>query len=328
MTRVHIVGAAGYAAGDLIFFLDRHPQVELVTLESESAAGSAVRDAFRALAHIDRCFDGSGATAAACRPGDVVILAGESEKARHLAPQFLAGGARVIDLSDAFRTGAAQPEAVYGLCERYRDQIARAQLVANPGCYPTAALLAVMPLAPFRSKIANIVIDAKSGISGAGRSPKLGSMYAEVEGDVRVYGIPSHRHGKEIEQELRALGLDAPFVFTPHVVPLTRGMLVDAYAVWRDGKLPDEAEIKAAFEKAYGGSSFIEILDAPRVPYLPALAGTNDTQIALSVRGGVVHVIAGNDNLGKGAAGQAVQNLNIMCGYPEEAGLGARIPVV
>jgi N-acetyl-gamma-glutamyl-phosphate reductase len=328
MTRVHIVGAAGYAAGDLIFFLDRHPHVELVTLESESAAGTAVRDAFRALSHVEHTFDGAGSAAAACRPGDVVILAGESEKARHLAPQFLAAGARVIDLSDAFRAGASQLRAVYGLCERYRDQIARAQLVANPGCYPTGALLAMMPLAPFASKIANIVIDAKSGISGAGRSPKLGSMYAEVDGDVRVYGVPSHRHGKEIEQELRALGFEAPFVFTPHVVPLTRGMLVDAYAVWRDAKLPDDAEIRAAFAKVYSGNPFIEILDAPRVPYLPGVAGTNETQIAISVRGGVVHVIAGNDNLGKGAAGQAVQNLNIMCGYPEEAGLGARIPVV
>lgn len=328
MTRVHIVGAAGYAAGDLISFLDRHPHVELITLESESAAGTAVRDAFRSLSHVDRHFDGSGSASAACRAGDVVILAGESEKAQHLAPQFLAAGARVIDLSDAFRSSASKPPAVYGLSERYRDQIARAQLVANPGCYPTAALLAVIPLAPFASRIANVVVDAKSGISGAGRSPKLGSMYAEVDGDVRVYGIPSHRHGKEIEQELRALGIDAPFVFTPHVVPLTRGMLADAYVVWRDGKPPDETAIRAAFAKTYAGNSFIEILDAPRVPYLPAVAGTNETQIAVSVRGGVVHVIVGNDNLGKGAAGQAVQNLNIMCGYPEEAGLGTRIPVV
>ncbi|MGH7327676.1 MAG: N-acetyl-gamma-glutamyl-phosphate reductase, partial [Polyangiaceae bacterium] len=145
MTRVHIVGAAGYAAGDLIFFLDRHPEVELITLESESAAGTAVRDAFRALPHVKRNFDASGSAIGACRPGDIVVLAGESEKARHLAPQFLAAGARVIDLSDAFRSAASQPQAVYGLCERYRDQIARAPLVANPGCYPTAALLALMP---------------------------------------------------------------------------------------------------------------------------------------------------------------------------------------
>ncbi|MBV8582631.1 MAG: N-acetyl-gamma-glutamyl-phosphate reductase, partial [Candidatus Eremiobacteraeota bacterium] len=117
-----------------------------------------------------------------------------------------------------------------------------------------------------------------------------------------------------------------PFVFTPHVVPLTRGMLVDAYAVLR--KPLDEDAVRAAFNKAYASDPFVEVLDAPRVPYLPALCGTNDTQIAINVRGGVVHVMAGNDNLGKGAAGQAVQNLNIMCGYPEEAGLGARIPVV
>jgi N-acetyl-gamma-glutamyl-phosphate reductase len=327
MTRVHILGASGYAAGDLIAFLDRHPQVELVTLESESAAGTAVRDAFRLLARIDRVFDGVGAAAAACRAGDVVILAGDSEKARRLAPQFLAAGARVIDLSDAFRSAGSQPHAVYGLPERYRDQIAAAQLVANPGCYPTASLLALIPLAPLADRIAKVVIDAKSGISGAGRSPKLGSMYAEVDGDVRTYGIPTHRHGREIEQELHALGIPVPAIFTPHVVPLTRGMLVDAYVVLRDAGGIDEDAIRAQFAKTYAGNSFIEILDAPRVPYLPAVAGTNDTQIAISVRGGVVHVMVGNDNLGKGAAGQAVQNLNIMCGYPEEAGLGARIPV-
>ncbi len=326
MTRVHIIGAAGYGAGDAIHYLDQHPNVELITLESSSSAGTAVRDTFRTLPFVDRTFDGAGAALAACRAGDVVILAGESEKARELAPKFLELGARVIDLSDAFRMASSSPQAVYGLPERYRDQIARAQLVANPGCYPTASLLAAIPLAPFAHRISNLVIDAKSGISGAGRSPKLGSMYAEVDGDVRAYGIPSHRHGKEIEQELRALGIGVPFVFTPHVVPMTRGMLVDAYAVMREPI--EESEIRASFAKTYATNPFVEILDAPRVPYLPALAGTNNTQIAISVRGGVVHVLAGNDNLGKGAAGQAVQNLNIMCGYPEEAGLGARIPVV
>lgn len=326
MTRVHIVGAAGYAAGDLIHYLDQHPHIELTTLESASAAGTAVRDTFRLLPHVDYVFAPSGSAAEACQAGDVVILAGESEKALELAPTFIAAGARVIDLSDAFRDTTAHPTAVYGLPERYRDQIARAQLVANPGCYPTAALLAALPLAHFADRISNLIIDAKSGISGAGRSPKLGSLYAEVDGDVRVYGVPSHRHGKEIGQELHALGLGMPFAFTPHVVPLTRGMLADVYAVLRAPLTEDD--IRAAFNKMYAANPFVEILDAPRVPYLPALAGTNDTQIALSVRGGVAHVMAGNDNLGKGAAGQAVQNLNIMCGYPEEAGLGARIPVV
>jgi N-acetyl-gamma-glutamyl-phosphate reductase len=327
MTRVHVIGAAGYGAGDAIHYLERHPNVELITLESQSSAGTFVRDTFRALPYVDRVFDGAGAALAACRAGDIILLAGESEKARELAPKFIDLGARVIDLSDAFRMAASNPQAVYGFPERYRDQIARAQLVANPGCYPTLSLLASMPLAPFAHRISNIVIDAKSGISGAGRSPKLGSMYAEVDGDVRTYGInPSHRHGKEIEQELRALGIGVPFVFTPHVVPLTRGMLVDVYAVMREPI--EESEIRTAFAKTYATNPFVEVLDAPRVPYLPAMAGTNNTQLAISVRGGVVHVIGGNDNLGKGAAGQAVQNLNIMCGYPEEAGLGARIPVV
>jgi N-acetyl-gamma-glutamyl-phosphate reductase len=324
MTRVHIVGAAGYAAGDLIKFLDAHPHVELVTLESSSAAGEPVRDAFRMLPHIDRIFNGSGAALEACAAGDVVILAGESEKARELAPKFLAAGGRAIDLSDAFRVG--HRDAVYGLSERYRDQIAKAKLVANPGCYPTATLLGLIPLGFLADRITNVIVDAKSGISGAGRSPKLGSMYAEVDGDVRTYGIPTHRHGKEIQQEMAALGLAAQFVFTPHVVPLTRGMLADVYVVVREPI--DESEVRAAFEKTYAGNPFIEVLAAGRVPYLPALAGTNDTQIAISVRGGVIHIMSGNDNLGKGAAGQAVQNLNIMCGYLEETGLGHRAAVV
>ncbi|MBV8600376.1 MAG: N-acetyl-gamma-glutamyl-phosphate reductase [Candidatus Eremiobacteraeota bacterium] len=323
MTRAHIVGAAGYAAGDLIRFLDSHPDVELVTLESESAAGTQVRDAFRSLAEI-RTFDGAGSALAACKSGDIVFLAGESEKARRLAPQFLASGARVIDLSDAFRVGT--PNAVYGLPEIYRDQIARAQLVANPGCYPTAALLALIPLGFLADRIANVIVDAKSGISGSGRSPKLASMYAEVDGDVRAYGIPSHRHGKEIEAEMRALGIVAPFVFSPHVVPLTRGMLADVYVIVREPL--DEDELRAAFARAYGGNPFVEVLDGTRVPYLPALAGTNRAQIALSLRGGAIHVMTGIDNLGKGAAGQAVQNMNIMCGYLEESGLGHRAAIV
>ena len=323
MTRVHIVGAAGYAAGDLIEILDRHPHVELGVLESGSAAGQQVRDVFRGITHLDRVFDSPGTALEACGVEDVVMLAGESEKARALAPQFLDAGARVIDLSDAFRIG--HPNAVYGLPERYRDQIARARLVANPGCYPTASLLALIPLAYLADRVTNIVIDAKSGISGAGRSPKLGSMYAEVDGDVRVYGIPSHRHGKEIEHELAALGLIAPFAFTPHVVPLTRGMLADVYVIVRDPL--DENEVRAAFRRAYGSNPFVEILEGTRVPYLPALAGTNDAQIAISLRGGVLHVMCGLDNLGKGAAGEAVQNLNIMCGFPEESGLGHRTAV-
>jgi N-acetyl-gamma-glutamyl-phosphate reductase len=327
MTRVHIVGAAGYGAGDAIHYLEQHPHVELVTLESQSSAGTAVRDTFRSLPYVDRGFDGAGAALSACRPGDIVLLAGESEKARELAPTFLEAGTRVIDLSDAFRMASSNPQAVYGLPERYRDQIARAQLVANPGCYPTLSLLAAIPLAPFAHRISNLVIDAKSGISGAGRSPKLGSMYAEVDGDVRAYGInPPHRHGKEIGQELRALGIGVPFVFTPHVVPLTRGMLADAYAIMREPI--DETEVRASFAKSYASNPFVEVLDGGRVPYLPATAGTNNVQIAFNVRGGVIHVMVGGDNLGKGAAGQAVQNINIMCGYPEEAGLGNRIPVV
>ena len=186
----------------------------------------------------------------------------------------------MIDLSDAFRLAAPGNDAVYGLPERYRDAIARARFVANPGCYPTASLLALLPLAPLAGEIAHIVIDAKSGITGAGRNPALGSMFAEVDGDVRAYGVAGHRHQPEIAQELRAAGIEAPFVFTPHVVPLSRGMLADVYAVGREPI--ERARSMRAVRARVRGSPFVQVLDGARVPYLPALAKTNDAQIAIS----------------------------------------------
>src|SRR5438270_1117118 len=152
-------------------------------------------------------------------------MGGAHGSAKDVAPKFLEAGARIIDLSEDFRL--APSPAVYGFPERYKAQIAGARFVANPGCYPTATLLAVLPLASF--DVAQIVVDAKSGISGAGRKPSVRALYAEVAGDIHAYGLEGHRHEAEIEQELSAAGIDAPLVFTPHVVPLARGMLADAY---------------------------------------------------------------------------------------------------
>jgi N-acetyl-gamma-glutamyl-phosphate reductase len=325
VTRVHVVGAAGYAASEVVRLLHAHPHATLGAIESESHAGQRVGDHAPLLRRIPRTFDGPGVALAACAPGDLVVLGGRAADAPANAAAFLQRGARVIDLSDAFRLQAharcGDADAVYGFVERYRDAVRPARLVANPGCYPTATLLALWPLADFAPGIVQLVIDAKSGVTGAGRTPATASLFAEVDEDVRAYGLGGHRHAPEIAQELRALGIDAPFVFTPHVVPLRRGMLVDAYAVFADE--PDADAVRAAFARRYAGSPFVRLLEAEQAPKLTAVAGTNDAELHVSVAGKVVRALCAIDNLGKGAAGQVVQTLNVMLGLPEETALHA-----
>ena len=315
MTRVHVWGASGYAAAEAIRLLQTHPHAALGTLESASHAGQELAEHFPLLRWSSLRFDGPGAVLAGVGAGDVVLMGGSHGSAREHAPAFLARGARVIDLSADFRL---DPSAVYGFPERYRDTIASAQLVANPGCYPTAALLALLPLTPLGAA-RQIVIDAKSGITGAGRNPAVGSLFAEVYGDVHAYGLNGHRHEPEIAHELSVVGQTAPFVFTPHVVPIARGMLVDAYVIY-DHAL-DEDAVRAAYEAAYAERSMVRFLPADRAPSVTTVTGTNRAEVSASVHGTTVRAICAIDNLGKGAAGQAVQNFNVMHGYPEECGL-------
>ncbi len=318
MTRIHVWGASGYAASETIALLMMHPLVELGALESASGVGETIGSQFPRLRKLDREFDPPGAVLEALQAGDVVIMGGPHGAAKQVAPGFLQAGARVIDLSDDFRL--APTPAVYGFPERYRAQIAGARLIANPGCYPTATLLATLPLSSF--PITQVIVDAKSGITGAGRKPAVSSLYAEVANEIRAYGLSGHRHEPEILQEFRAAGLDAPLVFTPHVVPIVRGLLADSYCVM--SKPVDRAAVDAAFAKIYDGNRFVRVLGEDEEPSVAAVAGTNDAEIAVSVRGNVVRSICVIDNLGRGAAGQAVMNLNIMLGYPEESGLDAR----
>jgi N-acetyl-gamma-glutamyl-phosphate reductase len=322
MTRVHVWGASGYAASETIALLMMHPLVELGALESASGVGEAIGSQFSRLRKLDREFDPPGAALEALQAGDVVIMGGPHGAAKQTAPGFLDAGARVIDLSDDFRL--APTPAVYGFPERYRAQIADARLVANPGCYPTATLLATLPVILRQSRddanrIVQIIVDAKSGITGAGRKPAVSSLYAEVANEIRAYGLSGHRHEPEMLQEFRAAGTDAPLVFTPHVVPIVRGLLADAYFVM--SKPVDRAAIDAAFAKTYDSNRFVRVLEEDEEPSVAAVAGTNDAEIAVSVRGNVIRSICAIDNLGRGAAGQAVMNLNIMLGYPEETGL-------
>jgi len=319
MTRVHILGAAGYGAFEMMRLVRRHPHLELGALESASHAGEPLAAHAPLLRDYDGRFSEVGSVFAAVHPDDVVVCAGNGEKARAWVPEILARGARAVDLSDGFRLHAAAGDAVYGLPERYRARIAAARLIANPGCYPTATLLGLLPLAPFAREIVAIALDAKSGVTGAGRTPKTGNLYAEVADDVHVYGFGGHRHEPEIAQELAAVGIAAPLTFTPQVVPVVRGMLVNAY-VFTDAPLDDDA-LHAAYVSAYGESPFVRVLDAERAPSLPALARTNRAEIHVSRRGRVVRVLSAIDNLGKGAAGQAMQNINLMLGLPETTAL-------
>ncbi len=346
MTRVHVWGASGYGAAEAIRLLSAHPHVALGALESASHAGQAVAAHFPLLRSSTRTFDGKGAVAAALEAGDFVLMGGAHGSAVEQAPAFVAAGARVIDLSADFRGDA---RAVYGLPERYREAIAGAQLVANPGCYPTASLLALLPVAVPRlrpsayarddkernsalagdagsdTNLVQIVIDAKSGITGAGRNPSTPALFAEVAGDIRAYGLSGHRHEPEIVAQLGAVACAAPLVFTPHVVPLSRGMLADCYAIF--DRPQDAAAVRVAYDEAYAGNPFVRVLADGTAPSVAAVVGTNDAEIAVSVHGNVVRAICAIDNLGKGAAGQAVQNLNIMLGLPEECGLRERVVV-
>ena len=325
MTRVHVVGASGYAAAELVRLLDAHPDVVIRTIESSSSVGARMCDLFASLPTIETQTEALGTVLERVEPGEIVFLAGNHDVAHANAPALLAKGARVIDLSDAYRIADRAQGAVYGLPERYRDQIASADFIANPGCYVTSSLLALVPLGSLADRIATIIIDAKSGVTGAGRNPKVATLFAEVAEDVMPYGLEGHRHQPEIAQEARAVGITAPIVFSPHVVPLRRGILSDIYLV--PSAPISRNEVEALLVRYYDGNPFVQVFTDKRVPFLPALEKTNRAQLKVAQRDGVIHLLSALDNLGKGAAGQAVQNMNLMLGLPEERGLDARTAV-
>ncbi len=341
--KVAVVGASGYAGGELLRILSRHPGVQLTVAVSETYAGKPITASFPNLAgHLPQMkFSsyGDGLELLSC---DVVFLAQENGKAMHLAPGLIEAGCKVIDLSADFRfrdhtkyegiykTTHVSPElnqaAVYGLPELFAEQIKTAQLVGNPGCYPTASLLALAPL--IENDLIDplqIIIDAKSGVSGAGRA-KFGLDYhfAEINESVTAYNISGkHRHTPEIEAALSVMtGIkEIPITFTPHLIPITRGMLSTVYAkLTRTNSTEDLLEM---YQSRYTTSSFVVISEEGTLPATKHTLGSNRCHIGLSVdnRTNRVTVISVIDNLVKGAAGQAVQNLNLMCGFEETAGL-------
>lgn len=318
MTRAHVWGASGYAAAELVRLLHPHPEFEIGALESRSHADELLADHFPLLRSTRYRFHRFGATLESAMPGDVVFTAAGEDESRCVIPELLARGTRVVDLSSGYRF---DDTAVYGLTEWNRDAISGTDFVANPGCYPTAALLALLPLATIGTP-RHVVIDAKSGITGAGRTPRVDSLFGEVTGEIRAYGLGGHRHQPEIERQLQRAGLTAPVTFTPHVVPLARGMLVDAYAIF-DAPV-DADSVEASYALTYSDAPFVHVLANGRTPSIAAVVGTNDAELRVDVNGTAVRAICAIDNLGKGAAGQAIANSNLMCGYPEETGLRAR----
>jgi N-acetyl-gamma-glutamyl-phosphate reductase len=327
--RVAIAGATGYTGQELLRILARHPHVAITAAMSSGSSGSARR--LPALAHV---WDGAIVPLAADdlpRAADFAFLALPDSAAAQVAPALLEAGVRVVDLSGAFRlrdtaarsrwypeTGVLPAGVAYGLTERARDAVAAARLVSNPGCYPTAALLALAPLvdAGQLAPGADIVVDAKSGISGAGKTPSERTHFSECDGNVAAYGVFSHRHGAEMEQELGSAG---PLTFTPHLVPLHRGLMATMYVRVKSGIT--EQSLAELYGQAYGGAAFVR-LTGPAMPEIKHVAHTNFCDIGWRVdasgRAVLVSVI---DNLLKGASGQAVQNMNVMLGFDEAAGL-------
>jgi N-acetyl-gamma-glutamyl-phosphate reductase len=265
---------------------------------------------------------------------DAVVVAYPHGAAAPLVAELRGRGVRVVDLSADFRlrdravyelwyrdhvAPELLPEAVYGLPERYRAEIRQADLVANPGCFPTAALIALAPLAR-DGLIEDVVIDAKSGVSGAGRAATERTHFVTVDENVSAYGVPRHRHTPEIEQELAALGADVRVTFTPHLLPLDQGELLSCYVTTTENGA-DEVDLDHLYASFYGSERFIEITPAP--PGVRAVRETNICRLSVhrDVRTGRVIVFAAIDNLWKGAASQAVQNLNLMFGLSESEGI-------
>lgn len=343
--RAGIVGGTGYTGVELLRLLAQHPQVELAAITSRQEAGKAVNAVFPSLrGRVALAF--SHPDQADLKACDVVFFATPNGVAMGEARALLDAGARVIDISADFRFKDAAEwerwykvkhaapellaEAVYGLCEVNRDRIRGARLVANPGCYPTAVQLGLLPLVEAGVvDVAHLIADAKSGVSGAGRKMELHLMHAEAADNFMAYGVMGHRHWPEIRQGLaRAAGRDVGLVFTPHLTPMIRGIHATLYA-----RITKEADFQALFEKRYAGEPFVDVMPAGSHPDTRSARAANVCRIAVhrpkegADSSDTLVVLSVIDNLMKGASGQAVQNMNIMFGMPETLGL-QQVPVV
>lgn len=344
MIKAGIVGGTGYTGVELLRLLAQHPGVELRTITSRKEAGTPVSAMFPSLRrHVDLAF--SEPDAKALRGCDVVFFATPHGVAMNDSPALIDAGVKVIDLSADFRlqdlaewerwykmkhtAPALVREAVYGLCELNRERIRGARLVANPGCYPTAIQLGLLPLVEAGVvDLEHLIADAKSGVSGAGRKAELGLSFSEVSDNFSAYNVPGHRHRPEILASLaQAAKREIGLVFTAHLTPMIRGIFATLY-----GRITKEANFQALFEKRYAGEAFVDVMPAGSHPDTRSVRAANTCRLAIhrppeGARSDTLVVLSVLDNLVKGASGQAVQNMNLMFGLPETAGLEL-VPVV
>ncbi len=339
MIKAGIIGATGYAGGELVRILTGHKDVEIKWYGSRSYIDKKYAEVYQNMFQIvdDKCMDDN--MEALADEVDVIFTATPQGLCASLVNEEILSKVKIVDLSADFRikdvatyeewykiqhpTPQFIPEAVYGLCEINRKAVKKARLVANPGCYPTCSTLSIYPL--LKEGLIDpgtIIIDAKSGTSGAGRGAKVDNLYCEVNENIKAYGVANHRHTPEIEEQLSyAAGEPVLINFTPHLVPMNRGILITAYASLK--KEVSYEEVKAAYDKYYANEKFVRVLEKDVCPQTKWVEGSNyvDVNFKIDPRTKRVIMMGAMDNLVKGAAGQAVQNMNLMFGLKESEGL-------
>ncbi|MGO4888469.1 N-acetyl-gamma-glutamyl-phosphate reductase [Anaerobacillus sp. MEB173] len=342
--KVAIIGATGYGGAELIRLLHNHPEVELSSIHSSSQYGVPIQDSYGHLINKTDLILEKIDTDQIAKTVDVVFMATPSGISTELSPELINKGVKVIDLSGDLRIkdrslyekwykkNAANDEtlkeAIYGLPEWCKEEIKTASLLANPGCYPTAVLLGLAPL--IQNKLIerdSLIIDAKSGVTGAGRSPSAVTHYSEMNDNFKIYKVNAHQHIPEIEQMLNRWDqLDSPITFSTHLVPMTRGIMATMYG--KATKEMTEEQLRELYNEQYGKEPFVRIRKQGAYPSTKEVYGSNycDIGVTYDERTGRIMVVSVIDNLMKGAAGQAVQNLNIMMGIDEKTGLDL-IPV-
>lgn len=339
MVKIGIIGATGYAGGELVRLLLGHKEAEIIWYGSRSYIDKKYADVYRNMFQIveDQCLDDNMEELA--DQVDVIFTATPQGFCASVLSEDILSKAKVIDLSADFRMKDVDiyerwygiehkspqfiPEAVYGLCEVNREDIKKARLVANPGCYTTCSILTAYPLAKEGIiDMSTLIVDAKSGTSGAGRGAKLPNLYCEVNENIKAYGVATHRHTPEIEEQLGyASGGEVLINFTPHLVPMNRGILVTEYAAIK--KEVTYESVKAIYDKYYRDEKFVRVLDEDVCPETKWVEGSNyvDINFKIDPRTNRMIMMGAMDNLVKGAAGQAVQNMNLMFGIAESEGL-------
>ena len=339
MVKVGIIGATGYAGQELVRILLGHKDAEIVWYGSRSYIDQEYASVYRNMFQLvdAKCMDDNMDELS--KQADVIFTATPQGLCASLVNEQILSNTKIVDLSADFRIKDVATyekwynlehkspqfieEAVYGLCEINREDIKKARLIANPGCYTTCSILSLYPLVKEKLIDPNtIIVDAKSGTSGAGRGAKIPNLFCEVNESIKAYGVTTHRHTPEIEEQLGyAYGSPIMINFTPHLVPMNRGILVTAYASLKEKV--DYDTVRAAYDKYYANERFVRVLDKDVCPETRWVEGSNyvDVNFKIDERTGRIIAMGALDNLVKGAAGQAVQNMNIMFGLPEEEGL-------